>query len=163
MYSEKLSKADDEHDRSILDIDNIVIADLRHNVPQCLRQDHVKHGLKMCHTDGLRAFCLSRINGNNTAPDGLRHVCACINGNHQKRRCPYTGKADRTVGKIRQSIINENCLQYHRRTAENFYVNSNDSPDQFQKKTFQQRIIFLIRDRLQDTTEEANETSDKRC
>ena len=44
-----------------LDVDDQVVADLRNDIPECLRENNIQHGLKVCHTDGFCSFGLSRI------------------------------------------------------------------------------------------------------
>ena len=47
---------------SIFDIDNKVVANLRHNVAQSLRQNYIAHGLEMVHANGNGSFALAFIN-----------------------------------------------------------------------------------------------------
>ena len=58
---EKLHGTDNAQHAGILDVDNQVVADLRHDVPEGLGQDDAGHGLHMVHANGLGAVGLSRV------------------------------------------------------------------------------------------------------
>ena len=90
MYEEQVYNADNRQHRRILNVDNQVIADLRHNIADGLGQDDIFHGLHMGHTDGLGALHLTGIHRNDAAPDGFRHIGSRVNGYHQKRGGPHS-------------------------------------------------------------------------
>lgn len=73
---EQLHNADDRQNAGILDVDNQVIADLGHDIAQCLGQNDIGHDLHVIHANGHGAFGLTGIDGKNTAPDCFRHIGA---------------------------------------------------------------------------------------
>ena len=61
VHGKEIVEADDEHDRGILNVDDKVVADLRHDVAQSLRHDDARHRLDVRHADGLCALGLPAI------------------------------------------------------------------------------------------------------
>ena len=82
----QLCYGDNVQYRGILDIDNQVVAQLRHNVAQSLRQNNAAHSLDMVHTDSNCCFLLSRVNRFNTATHSFCHVCTGYNRKQPKSR-----------------------------------------------------------------------------
>ena len=162
MEGKEFRKADDEHHGSILHIDNKVVADLGHNVPQSLGQDHMGHGLHMGHADGLGALGLAGVNGNDAAPDGFCHVSAGVNGNDQNGGRPDAAKAHGVVRKIRQTVEDKHSLKHHGRAPEYFHIDPNQDPDQLQQEPLPCRIVFGIWDGIEDAAGQANKAADNR-
>ena len=49
------------------------------------------------HADGLGALGLAGVDGDNAAADGLGHIGAGIDGDHQNGRHPYAGQLARAL------------------------------------------------------------------
>ena len=74
VLGEELDEADNEHHRGVLDVDDEVVADLGHDVPQGLGKNDAGHGLDMVHTDGLGSLGLSRVDGDDPSPYTFGHI-----------------------------------------------------------------------------------------
>ena len=105
MDGKEIGKTDDEHDGGILHVDDVVVSDLGHDVPQRLRQDNVQHGLPVVHADGLRSLKLAWVNAHNAAPDRFCHIRAGVDGNHDNAHSPFVAEAD--AEEIRHAVIND--------------------------------------------------------
>ena len=127
MRGKKVCVSDDKHDGRVLEVDDEVIADLGHDATKRLRQDHARHGLPVRHTDGLRALGLARIDRENAAAHGLRHICARVDGDDDERREPNALPLYGVIRKIGQAVIDEHRLKNHRRTAKDFDIGANDA------------------------------------
>jgi len=82
------------------------------------------------HADGLGPLRLAGVDGENAAPDGLRHVRAGIDGDHQNGNRPDIVEPNGVAGKVGQAVENENRLQNHGRTTKNLNVGPENYPDQ---------------------------------
>ena len=125
----KLRHADDVQDRGVLDVDDKLVADRRQNVLQNLRNDDLDHRLRVRHADGVGAFQLPLVDGNDAAADNLCHVGAGVNGDDEK-----TGRNQRQRrAVIQESVapVDDHRLDHHRRAAEDFDVDGNDGVDDF--------------------------------
>ena len=161
MDGKKLGKADDKHHRSILDINDEVVADLRNDISECLGQNDADHGLHVCHADGLGPFGLARVHGDNAAPDGFRHIGAGVDGDDKDGRRPDIVKPQGVVAEIGQAIVNEHRLEHHRSPPKNLHINAHNNSDQLQQKPLGQGITFGIRNGVQHTTDKADQAPDQ--
>jgi len=93
----EIGEADDEHDGSILDVDDVVVADLRDDVSESLRKDDTGHRLPVGHADRHGAFGLSGIDGNNSAADGFRHVGSGVDRDHEDGHRPEIRELNRII------------------------------------------------------------------
>ena len=119
----------------------------------------------MGHADGFGTLGLARINGNNAAPDGFRHVSAGIDGNDDNAGQPHTavtGEDNLAIREIGKAVVNEYCLQNHWRTSEDFYIDPDKNPDQLQHQALERGIIFGIGDGVENATDQADHTADSR-
>ena len=154
----QLRYADDGQDAGILDVDDQVVADLGHDVPEGLGQDHAGHGLEMVHADGHGSLCLARIDGQDTASYGLRHVGAGVDGDDEEGCRQHTQVDAEYIG---QSVVDEGCLDHHGGAAEDLHIGVQDELDDHEDVVLC-RVLRLIRgDRLDDTHRKADHTSDK--
>ena len=125
MLGEELDEADNEHHRGVLDVDDEVVADLGHDVPQGLGKNDAGHGLDMVHTDGLGSLGLSRVDGDDPSPYTFGHICPCVDGNHQQRSDPDTGVAlegHGPVGEVGEAVVDEDRLKHHRGAPEDLHI-----------------------------------------
>ena len=160
----ELDEADDEHHGGVLDVDDEVVADLGHNVAEGLGQDDTGHGLHVGHTDGLGPLGLAGVHGDDAAADGLGHVGAGVDGDHDERGDPNAGiafKGDRPVGEIGQAVEDEHGLQNHRCAAEDLHIDAHDDPNQLQDEPLAQGVGFCVGDGVEDTTYQADDTACK--
>ena len=162
MGGKELREGDDEHDGGVLDVDDQVIADLRHDVAQGLRQDDAGHGLHMRHADGFGALGLAGVDGDNAAPDGLGHIGAGIDGDHQNGRHPYAGPLDRIAREVGQAVIDEHGLEHHGRAPEDLHIDPDNHPDQLNEEPFDGRICLGAGDGVEDATYKADDATEKR-
>ena len=162
MSGKEVGEANDEHDRGILHIDDEVVADLRHDIPQRLGQNHIGHGLHMGHTDGFRTLCLTGINGDNAAADRLGHVCTGVDGNDQNGSNPEAFKAYGIVGEVRKAVVEENCLQHHGRTAEHFHIYTDNRTNQTEEKTLDRRVVFAAGNGIENTADKTDDAANNR-
>ena len=89
----KLGHADNVQHRSILYIDDKLVADGGQYIAHYLRDYDLEHCLRMGHADGHCALKLAAVYGYNAAAHDLCHICARVYGHNE-----YTG------GHKRQSI-----------------------------------------------------------
>ena len=160
MGGKELREGDDEHDGGVLDVDDQVIADLRHDVAQGLRQDDAGHGLHMRHADGFGALGLAGVDGDNAAPDGLGHVGAGVDGHHQNGGHPDAVKPHGVVRKIGQAVIEEHRLQHHGGTPEDLHVDPDHCPDQRQKEPLDGRVVLAVGNGVQNAADESDQAAD---
>ena len=160
MHGKEIVEADNEHDRGILDVDDKVVADLRHDVAQSLRQHHAQHGLHMRHADGLRALGLPAIHREDTAAHGLSHVRAGIDGYHQDGHRPDIAELHGVVGEI--AIIDEHRLQNHGRAAEYLNIGADNAPQQPQQPALDKGIAVRAGNGLQYAAQKADHAANQR-
>ena len=158
----ELGEADDEHDGRIFDVDDIVVADLRHDVAQSLRHDDARHRLHMRHADGLCALGLAGVDGDDAAAHGLGHIRAGVDRDDEDGRRPHARELHSVVRKVRQTVVHKHGLQHHRRPAEDLNVDADEHAQQLQQKALRPRVVFRIRDRIQNAADEADQTADHR-
>ena len=120
---EKLYDSDDGKYTGIFDVNDQVVADLRHNISQSLWKDYVYHGLHMGHSNGLSSLGLAFVNGKNSAADSFCHVGSGVDGHYEKCGKPHGHVNVKQVG---TSIVNEHGLNHHRGSAEKFHVAGHD-------------------------------------
>ncbi|MPM97278.1 hypothetical protein SDC9_144451 [bioreactor metagenome] len=156
----KVGKADNEHHGGVLDVDNQVVADLGHDVPQGLGQNDAQHGLEVGHADGLGPLRLAGVDGENAASDGLGHIRTGIDGYHQNRHGPDAFKADGVVGEIGQAVVNEHRLQNHGRASENLDINAQQHPHKPQPQPLDGMVGFGAGDGLQNTAAKPDDAAD---
>ena len=133
---------------NITEVSFKVVADLGHDISQGLGQDHIEHGLKMVHANGLCALGLAGINGEDATADGFCHICAGVDGYHQNCSHPHVGELHLLVGEVRQTIIDEYRLQYHGGAAKYFHINPHNGTNQRQEKALHGMIRFCMGDGL---------------
>ena len=146
MGCEEIGEADDEHNRSVFYVDDEVIANLRHDISQSLRQDNVRHGLYMGHTDCLCTFGLAGVDGNDAAADGFSHVCTGVDGYNKQSCYPNVSELQSVIGEVRETVVHENCLQNHGGATKYFHVKTYNYADEFQDDALGQGIVFRIGD-----------------
>ena len=162
VLGEELRKADDEHDGGILHVDDVVVADLGHDVPQGLGHDDIHHGLEVGHADGLGALRLAGVDGDDAASDGFRHVRAGVDGHDQQGGGKDVVEPQGVVGEVGQAVVNKHGLQHHGRATKDLHINADDDPQQLQKEPLGQGIVLRIGDGIQDTAQQADEAADQR-
>ena len=160
MHREKVGEPDDEHHRGILHVDDIVVADLGHDVPQRLGQNHIQHRLPVVHADGLGALKLAHVDAHDAAAHGFRHVGARVDGNNDDAHRPdiLEGHAE----EIRQPVIDEHRLQNHGRSPENLHIHPDNHPDQLQQESLEKMVIRPVGNRLQYPAEKPDHAADQR-
>ena len=129
VESKELCKPDDKHNRGIFDIDDKVVADLRNDVTESLGQNNIGHNLHVRHADGLGPFGLAGVHGDNAAPDGFRHIGACVDGDNEDSCHPNTVKPHGVVAEIRQAVVNEHRLKHHGGTPKDLHINADQHPN----------------------------------
>ena len=162
MHSEKIRKPNNKHDRSIFYIDNIVVADLRHDIAERLRQNDMQHRLPVVHAYGFRPFKLTLVDADDPAANRFCHICSGIDRYDNNADCPYIPEG--YSEKVRHTVIDKHSLEYHRRTAENFHINPYDDPYHPKNNPFNRIFRGAAWNCLQNTAEKAYHASDKcRC
>ena len=149
MNRKEVRKTDDEHYRRVFYINNIVVADLRHDVSQCLGKDDIQHGLPMIHSDRFGTFELSGINTHDSTADGFCHIRSGIDGHNNDTHCPDILEGD--TEEIRHPVVNKHSLQDHGSTAKDLHVRANDNPDQLKQYAFDNILIGTAGNCLQYT------------
>ena len=159
MDGKEIGESDNEHYGSILHIDNIVITYLRHNVPEGLGQNDIKHRLPVIHADRFCTFELTVVDTHDTAADRLGHVRAGIDRYDDDTDGPdiLEGNAE----KVGHAVIDEYCLQDHRCASEDFDISPDQYSHQFQEEPFQKILLRTARNRLQNTAEKADNAADQ--
>ena len=94
MYRKEVGKSDNKHNGRILDINYIIVSDLRHNIAKCLRQNNIQHGLPVIHADCLGSLKLAGIDTHDAAAYRFRHIGACVDRHDKDADCPYAWKCD---------------------------------------------------------------------
>ena len=69
----------------------------------------------MGHADGLGTLRLAGIDGDDAAPDGLRHIRAGVDGHDQDGSGPDVVKPQGVVGEVGQAVVDEEQLHQQRR------------------------------------------------
>ena len=126
-------------------------------------QDHVQHGLHMGHADGLGAFGLARVNGDDAAPDGLGHISAGVDGNHQNGGGPDVVKPLGTVCEIGKTVVEEHRLQHHGGAPEDLHIDADNGPNQLQEKLLHRGIAGGTGNGVQHTAQKADDAANGRC
>ena len=157
VRGKELREADDEHDGGILDIDDVVVADLGEDIADGLGQDDAGHGLEVRHADGLRALGLAGVDGDDAAADGLGHIRARIDGDDQDGRGPDVIEAQGVVGKVRQGVEDEDGLQHHGRAAEDLDVDADDDAEDLQEDALGPGVVFGAGDGIEDAAGKADD------
>ena len=160
VRGKELREADDEHDGGILDVDDVVVADLGEDIADGLGQDDAGHGLEVRHADGLRALGLAGVDGDDAAADGLGHIRARIDGDDQDGRGPDVIKAQGVVGKVRQGVEDEDGLQHHGRAAEDLDVDADDDAEDLQEDALGPGVVFGAGDGIEDAAGKADDAAD---
>ena len=127
MRGKEIGEPDDEHHRRILDVDDVVVADLGHDIPKCLRQDNIEHRLPVVHADGFCAFELARVDAHDAAAYRLCHIRACVDRYDKDTDRPYTRKVN--VKEVRKTVEDKDGLEDHGRSAEKLDVRADDNTD----------------------------------
>ena len=163
MYAEELHKTDDEHHGGILDVDDEVVAHLRQDIAESLREDDAGHGLHMGHADGLGPLGLARVNGQDATPYRLGHVGAGVDGHHDDGGQPQPAVApehDLFVGEEGQAVVDKHRLEHHGGAPEDLHVDADDHADQLEEKPLDDGIALGIGDGVEDATQQPDHTAD---
>ena len=163
MSGEEVREPDNEHDGSVFHIDNEIVSDLRHNIPECLRENYIDHGLHMCHSNRLGAFRLAGIHRDNASSYRLCHVGSRVDGHDYNRCSPDGSEFYRVICKIGQPIIQEHSLEHHRRAAEYLNVNSDNHTDQRKEKSFHRVVIATIGNCIENSANKPDQAADYRA
>ena len=155
---EQLHGADDRQHAGVLDVDDEVVADLRHDIAQRLRQHDVDHCLEVRHADGLGALGLAGVDRQDAAADGLRHIGAGVDGNDEERCRPHVHVDPEQHGR---AVIDEHRLHHHRGAAEHFNVDVQDDPHETEQPPFDGVLLPVGGDRLHDADEETDDQTDE--
>ena len=161
---EKFREADDEHHRGVLDVDDEVVADLGDDVPEGLGQDDAGHGLHVGHADGLGPLGLARVDGQDAAPDGLRHVGPCVDGHDDQRGGPHAHIAPKLqglIGEIGQAVEDEHRLKHHGRAPEHLHIDADDHPDELEEKALHSVVLLGVGDGVEHAAGKADDTADQ--
>ena len=160
MNRKEIGKADDEHHGSIFDVDDVVVADLRHDIAQRLRQDHIEHRLPVIHADGFGSFKLTLVDAHDAAANRFGHISARVHGNDNDADSPdiFEGNTE----EVRQAVKDEHGLQDHRCAAEDLHIGANNDPDNLQEHPLDDIFIGPAGNRLQDAAKEAYHAADQR-
>ena len=116
----------------------------------------------MGHADGLGTLRLAGIDGDDAAPDGLRHIRAGVDGHDQDGSGPDVVKPQGVVGEVGQAVVDEHGLEYHGRAAEHFHIDADDDPHQLQQKPLGQGIVLRVGDGIQNAAQKADEAANHR-
>ena len=114
---------------------------------------------------GLSPFRLAGVHGDDAAPDGLGHICARVDGDHDEGGQPDARVAlegRKPIDEIGQAVVEEHRLKHHRGAPEDFHVNADHGPDQGQKEPFDRRVILGMGDGVEHTADKADDTADQR-
>ena len=160
MDGKEIGKTDDKHDGRILHVDDIVVSDLRHDIPQRLRQNNVQHGLPVVHTDRFCAFKLALVNAHDTAAHRFRHIGTCIDRYHNNADSPDIIEGD--IEEIWHAVEYEHCLQNHGRPAEYLHIGADNNPDQSKEHALDNGVFGIDGNGLENTAKETDDASDKR-
>ena len=160
VSGEEIREADNEHDGGVLHVDDEIVSNLGHDVPQGLGQDDAGHGLDVGHADGLGALSLAGVNGDNAAADGLRHVGAGVDGDHQDGGGPDVGELHGIVREIGQAVVHEHRLQHHGSAAEHLHIDPDDDADQPQEEALSRGIVLGAGNGVQNTADKTDQAAD---
>ena len=163
MCSKEIREPDNEHDGGVFHIDNEIVPDLRHNIPECLRENYIDHGLHMRHSNRLGSFRLAGIHRDNASSHRLSHIGSCVDGNDHNRCSPDGSEFYRVISKIGQPVIQENRLKHHRRSAENLNVNSDNYTNQRKEEPLHRVVITTIGNRIENSAYKSDQTADHRA
>ena len=160
MNCKEIRKSNYKHNGSILHVDDEVIPDLRHDIAQSLRKNDIHHGLNMRHANGFGSFRLSRINRNNASSHRFRHIGTRVDGNNYNGCHPHRAEFHRIVCKIGQTIIKENRLKHHRRSAKHFNVYPDYNADQCEEEALYGIVVFTVRNCVEHPADKPDQASD---
>ena len=157
---EQVGDGNDRQHRGILDVDDKVVADLRHDVAQRLREDDVQHRLPVVHTDCLRALGLAGVNGHNAAAHGFCHIGTRVDGHDEKSGAPH---AHLDAEHLHHAVVDEHRLHDHRCAAEQFHIAAQNNVQQLDQKTLPCGVALLVNgDGLQGADGKADHAAEKR-
>ena len=148
MDRKELREPDDEHHRSVFDVDDEVIPNLRQDVAQSLGQNHIEHRLEMRHPNRGRTLSLSWVDADDAAAHGLGDVRPRVDRHHKNRHPPKRAELQRIIRKVRQPVKDKHGLQNHWSPAEYLDIDPNHHANQRQGKPLEQRVSFGVRDGL---------------
>lgn len=129
-----------------------------------LRHDNAGHRLYVIHTYRHSSFGLASVYGKNASAHGFGHICACVYRDDNERGNPNTAvsrELNFVKSKIRQSVENENCLEHHRRAAEEFHIYAHYGAYERYKTSFDCRIVFRIRNGIKNSADKSDDTACK--
>ena len=114
----------------------------------------------MSHANGLRRLDLTGIYGKYAAANGFRHVCAGVYGNNEK-----SGEqgVHMYVEQHTRSVIDENGLNNHRRSAENFDINFQNCVHDPEQNPLPERVFFACGNCLNCAYQKADNAANKRA
>ena len=150
---EKFYNSNNGKNAGILDIDDQVVANLRHDVAQCLWKDYVHHSLYMRHSDCFCSFCLTFVNRKDSASDGFCHVGSGIDRYYEKCRKPH-GHVD--IEQVSTSVIDKHGLYHHWGAAEKFHVACHNKFEKSNQCLFNGGVPFIYRNCLNNSNYKAN-------
>ena len=154
---EQLGNTDDGQHAGVLDVDNQVVANLGHDVAQCLGKDHMEHGLGVVHSDGHGALGLAGIDGQDAAANRLCHIGTSIDRDDKDRRKPG---AHVDIKEHSRAIVDECRLHHHRSTAKNFHVGAEHRLDGVYKRPFAWILLPVSGNGLDNADDKSDQAAD---
>ena len=109
----------------------------------------------MVHTQGLCAFCLTGVNGNNTATDRFCHIGTGVDRNYNDSGCPHIRRG---IGKAK-AVENEHGLEHHGCSPEHFHIDPHDDANQLQSKPLEDVIPLGIGNGIEHTAQKTDHTT----
>ena len=158
---EQIGDRDNAQNRRVLDVDDEVVADLRDDVAQRLRQDDVQHRLPVVHADGLRALGLARVDGDNAAADRFGHVRAGVDGHDEEAGLPH---AHLDAEHLQKAVVDEHGLHDHGCAAEQLHIAAQEDVQDIQQHALPHGVTLLVNgDGLQSAHRKADQAAEKRA
>ena len=150
---EKFYDSNDGKDAGIFDVDDQVVADLRHNVAQGLGKNDAYHSLYVSHSDSFCSLCLAFVNRKDSAADSFCHVGSGVDRNYKECGEPH-GHVN--VEQVSTSIIDEHGLYHHRGAAEKLHVTCHNKFENSNQCLFGGGISFVYWNCLDNSNYKAN-------
>ena len=158
---EQVGDRDNAQHRGILDVDDEVVADLRDDVAQRLRQNNVQHRLPVVHADGLRTLGLAGVDGHDAAAHGLGHIRAGVDRHDEKACLPH---AHLDAEHLQKAVVDEHGLHDHGCAAEQLHIAAQEDVQDLQQHALPHGVTLLVNgDGLQSAHRKADQAAEKRA
>ena len=109
--------------------------------------------------NGFGPLGLARVYGDDAAPDGLSHVSAGVDRDHQNGGGPDVVKPQGSIGEVGQAIVHKHGLQHHGGAPEDLHIDPDDGPYNLQEELFQGMIPGSVGNGVEHAADKAKDAA----